>query len=237
MIRLAAAGLSGRQRSFRGDCAAALRAVPPIRVEGREHIPSRGPFLAVINHYNAPGIGVWWPVMALSAALPTEPHWVMTLAWTYTDWLRRHTFEPLSAWAFTRVARVYGFTTMPPMPPRPGEEIDRALALRKVFRFIRSNPGAIVGLAPEGHNTPDLSLGWPPPGGGKFMLRLAQRLGRVLPAGTFLEEGELVVRFGPPFCLALPPGSDPAEVDRLGARIVMEHIAPLVPEWMQGEFK
>lgn len=206
-------------------------------MEGRECIPSAGPYLVVLNHYNHSQIGIWWPVLALSILLPEAPHWVMTSAWTYSDWFRSHTLEPLTAWAFTRVARVYGFTNMPVMPPRAHEVTERAAAIRKVFEHVRSHPGTIVGLTPEGHNSPGFRLGWPPPGSGRFMLRLAERLGRVLPAGVSIENQVLTLRFGPPFCPQPPPVTAREETDRLVARQVMEHIAALVPAGMRGEFK
>jgi hypothetical protein len=236
VLRLAAAGVLGRKRSLLDDAAVCLRTAPPWRVEGREHIPATGPFLVVVNHFKSPEIGIWWPMMALSTALPKAPNWVMTSGWTYSDWLRRGTLEPLTAWAFARVARVYGLTTMPPMPPRAHEVMDRAAAIRKVIEFIRLNPTAVVGLAPEGQDNPNSSLGWPAPGSGRFILRLAERLGQVLPAGVSIENQELTIRFGPPFCPQQPPSKSREQLDQLIARQVMEHIARLLPAGMRGEF-
>jgi len=236
LLRLAAAGLLGHRRSLRDDARDALRFAPPIRVEGRAGIPAQGPFLVVMNHYNHPKIGVWWPVMALSAALPADPHWVMTAAWTFPGWLGARTLGPLSAWAFRRVANVYGFTNMPVMPPRPHEEAERAAAVRRITQFTRSHPNALVGLAPEGHNTPDLSLGWPPSGSGRFMLNLAERLGRLLPVGVYAEDSQLTVRFGAPFELPPPAVTAREALDRVAAEQVMREIARLLPAAMRGEF-
>ena len=237
VFRLAVVGILGRQRSFREDAAIALPSAPPIRLESVENIPRVGPFLVVMNHYNHPGIGVWWPVLVLSAVLPVEPHWVMTAAWTYSGWLRRNTLGPLTAWAFRRVARVYGFTNMPVMPPRVHEVADRTEAVRQVMRYARFHPLGVVGLAPEGHNTPDLSLGWPPAGSGRFMLGLAEKLGKVVPVGACWENEQLTLRVGPGFEFITSPVDTREQIDRSAARLVMEHIAALVPDRMRGEFR
>jgi hypothetical protein len=46
----------------------------------------------------------------------------MTAAWTFAEsaW-KRHCVAPVTRWAFARVARVYGFVPMPPVPPDPDE--------------------------------------------------------------------------------------------------------------------
>ena len=236
ILRIAIAGILNRRRSLRADSAGALRSGPPVRLEGREHIPPAGPFLVVMNHYNPPGLPIWWPVMAISLALPEAPHWVMTAAWTYPDGLKRWILGPLSGWAFTRVARVYGFTNMPVMPPRPGEETARAAAVRRVLNYARANPAAVIGLAPEGHSTPTQSLAWPPPGSGRFMLGLAQSLGQILPVGVCSQDGQLTVRFGPAFNLAGIPPQPREMADQQAARCVMDHLARLLPPTLRGEF-
>ena len=116
LLRLGAGLLRGRRRSFRADalaCVAGLQ--PPLQIEGREHIPPGGPCLLTVNHYTRPGLRAWWVALAasaalspqvdlpanaalsISAALPTEVHWLITSAWTYRYPLRRATVTPLSA--------------------------------------------------------------------------------------------------------------------------------------------
>ncbi len=236
VLRLAAAGFTNRNRSFRVDARSALRSAPSYLMEGAELIPPAGPFLLVINHFNHPRIPIWWPVLLLSASMPGDIHWVMTAAWTYSGWLSRKTLGPLSAWAFARIARVYGFTNIPVMPPRPGEEELRAAAVRRVMQQAQSQPRGIIGLAPEGHNTPDLSLGWPPPGSGRFLYALSRKLHRVLPVGICNDENQLVLRIGPPFEISSSSTESRPELDRLIGRQVMGHIACLLPARMRGDF-
>jgi hypothetical protein len=76
-----------------------------------------------INHYARPGFHAWWLALALSAVVPTDVHWIMTAAWTYSDGFRARTVTPLSRWLFGRIAQVYGFTSMPPMPPDPKDVV------------------------------------------------------------------------------------------------------------------
>ena len=179
--------------------------------------------------------------MAISAVIPQEVHWIVTAAWTYPDWLRSHFLTPASHWSFQRVANVYGFTTMPPMPPRPEDTQRRARSVRKVLSYARKVEQAIIGLAPEGRDSPEGGLCTPPPGTGRFMLHLADMKFDILPVGVFEHKDELYVRFGPGY--RLPTSQDPGLADlpvdgrdRYISRTVMERIARMVPERLRGEF-
>ena len=118
-----------RPRSFARDAQVAVRELRPgLEVLGGEHVPPRGPCLVACNHYSRPGFDAWWLALAITAAVAAhrapdadpEVHWVMTAAWTFPESGWRHRIlTPLTRWAFGRVARVYGFVTMPPMPPTP----------------------------------------------------------------------------------------------------------------------
>ena len=130
----------------------------------------------------------------------------------------------------------YGFFRMPPMPPDPRQVEQRALAVRQVIAYVRRNPAARIGLAPEGRDLPGGVLGWPPPGGGRFMLTLAQMGLALSPAGVYEEGGRLVVRVGPSFALSAPAGLRGEELDCHASRQVMQRIAALLPDSLQGEF-
>ncbi len=236
LLQVALAALSGGRRSFLADSQAAVRTLesPPC-VSGLERIPPGGCLLA-LNHYTRPGLGAWWPALALAAALPREAHCIMAGGWTYPPGLRRTVLEPLTAWAFGRTARVYGFTAMPPMPPRPFENALRAQAVRRVFAYARSRPDPLILLSPEGRDIPGGTLGWPPPGAGRFIGAL-HRLGlAVIPVGVCEEGGVLCLRLGPPLDLAACSQSSPAALDRAVSAAVMRAIAALLPEAMRGEF-
>jgi hypothetical protein len=163
-------------------------------------------------------------------------HWVITAAWTSPDPFYTRTVTPLSRWLFRRAAQVYGFTNMPPMPPRPGEEAERAKAVRQVLNIAHKLPAAIIGLAPEGGDSPGGSR-LPSPGVGRFIVQLARIGFVILPAGIFESEGTLCLHFGPIYMLPDVRGLNPAAFDRQAAEQVMRKIAPLLPEHLQGVYR
>jgi 1-acyl-sn-glycerol-3-phosphate acyltransferase len=213
-----------RPRSLRADAPVLISAAGlAIRLVNPEHIPPEGSFLLVTNHYSRPGLGVWWAGLGLSAAISRDMHWIITGAWTGSP------FTPLSRWVLARTAKIYGLTAMPPMPPDARDAAERAAAVRRVIQHARRPFHPVVALAPEGRDFPGHQLGLPPPGAGRFMLHLSQILSTIIPAGVYEENDKLVLHFGPPFSLDLPPGLYPAQQDALMSRMVMEKIACLVP--------
>lgn len=234
MAGMVGSALSLHPRSFAADSLAAINSLyPPVRLEGVEQIPSAGPFLLVHNHYNAPGYVSWWNAFALTAAIARrrepgckrEVTWIITAAWrgTGNGW-RDRVLERGSRWAFRRVAQVYGFLTMPPMPPRPDEAAARAKTVLQAVRLARqaAKTGGIVGLTPEGEDHPG-GFGPPPPGLGEFVALLVEAGLPVLPAGIRQAEGRLCVRFGPLFMPQIPPRRD--NRDAVVAEQVMDAIA------------
>jgi 1-acyl-sn-glycerol-3-phosphate acyltransferase len=228
------AALALRPRSVARDATAALTGLrPALAVRGAENIPTRGPALLACNHYSRAGFAAWWLALAISAAVAArrapgadpEIHWVMTAAWTFPEsgWQRR-LLTPLTRWAFRRVAQVYGFVPMPPMPPDPREGEARAQAVLKTVRLARrmAQAGGMIGLAPEGMDTPG-NLGEPPAGAGRFIALLVEAGLPVLPVGVAEAEGRLRASFGPVFVPRVP--SDRAERDRTVTRQVMDAIA------------
>lgn len=230
--------LTLRPRSFARDaCVAVTGLCPEPEVLGSEHIPIRGPCLVTCNHYNRPGFDTWWLALAITAAVTAhrapnadpEVRWVMTAAWTFPESPWRHrVLTPLTRWAFDRVARVYGFVTMPPMPPDPREVEARALAVLRTVRLARraAQEGGMVGLAPEGQDV-SAGLGQPPEGVGRFLSLLVETGLPVLPVGVAETEGRLRVSFGPLFIPEIPP--DRNEQDRVVTPQVMDAIARQLP--------
>jgi 1-acyl-sn-glycerol-3-phosphate acyltransferase len=204
-----------------------------LAVRGAENIPTRGPCLVACNHYSRPGFAAWWLALAISAAVAArrapdadpEIHWVMTAAWTFPESGWRHRLlTPLTRWAFRRVAQVYGFVPMPPMPPDPREAEARARAVLRTVRLARrmAQEGGMIGLAPEGMDTPG-GMGEPPAGAGRFVALLMEAGLPVLPVGVTEAEGRLRASFGPVFMPEVPP--DRAEQDRAVTEQVMDAIA------------
>jgi hypothetical protein len=184
----------------------------------------------VINHYSRPGFGAWWIALGISAAIPVEVHWMMTAGWTHMGAL-----QPVTRWLFSRLARVYGFTTAPPMPPDWREVEARARAVRQVLRFARLE-NAVIGLVPEGRDLPGGILGQPPKGVGRFMVQLVKHCKRIVPIGVY-EEGEyLCFDFGLPFTLNLPSNMSPGERDQHASQCVMGAIANQLPWRLRGSY-
>ncbi len=222
-----------RPRSFAADARRAIGSLRPrALIEGAGHIPPTGPFLVVHNHYNAPGYISWWNAFIISAAIAGrrapggtyEVAWIITAAWrgSGAGW-RDRLLERSSRWAFRRVARIYGFLTMPPMPPHPNEAAERAQSVLQAVRLARSlaKSGGILGLTPEGQDHPG-GFGPPPPGLGEFVALLVEAGLPVLPCGISQSSGQLCVRFGPLFTPDVPPRR--ANRDEIVARQVMDAI-------------
>jgi len=229
--------LFGGCRSFRSDAQACIeRLIPSLRILGKEFIPQTGPCALTFNHYYRPGFNAWWMALALAATVPVDIHFVMTGELTFPGkW-----YAPLgmagSRWLLKRFSRIYGFTTMPPMPPRPKDVKARAQSVRRVLAYARSHPQAVLGLAPEGGDQPGGLLNWPPSGAGRFILLLAEQGFPLLPVGCYEESGAFCLRFGRPYRLELPHGLAPGEKDRHVAQIVMSAIAAQLPGRLRGDF-
>jgi hypothetical protein len=231
--------MTNRQtRSLARDARDAMGTVPtPPQILGLDHVPAKGACLVTCNHYTRPGFGAWWTALSISAAIstrrseaaPADIHWVMTSAWRYPegDW-RRHSVAPLTRWAFARAAKVYGFITMPPMPPSPDEVTERASAVLRTVRLAHqlAAEGGLLGLAPVGRDTPEL-LGGPPAGAGDFIALLVASGLPILPVGLAENDGRLRISFGALFVPEIP--RQRAERDRHVARQVMHAIAAQLP--------
>jgi hypothetical protein len=144
---------------------------------------------------------------------------------------------PLSRCLLGRLAGIYGFSAMPPMPPRPGDVQARASAVRSVLAYARSHPAAVLAIAPEGGDQPGGILSRPPAGAGRFLEQLARRGFRMQPVGIFEQQAALCLNFGAPYQLALPPGLDAGARDHEAARMVMQPIAALLPGSLQGDYR
>jgi len=238
LIRFGVDALIARRRSFKRDSQACINSHhPPLQVLGTQHIPHRGPCLILINHYYRRGFPIWWLVMGVSSVLPADARWVMTSEWTAPGkW-----YEPIkgmfSRFMLSRVARVYDFWSMPPMPPRAGDVEARARAVRRVLTSLDRMEKPVLCLAPEGSDMPDGKLGMPPPGVGRFLMLLGARGLPIQPVGGWeTEEGALCIRFGESFELRVPRGLTPEEKDRRGAEEVMRRLAGTLPLHLRGEF-
>jgi hypothetical protein len=234
---VAGALLSGNHRSFRNDSARCLTYIKPgVYIYGAEYIPSTAPFLLTINHYGRPGFNAAWIAIAASATVPVEIHWLMTSAWTFPGRRLRRPARKISEWILKRIAAVYGFTLMPPMPPHPDELQARAMAVKRALNYVRSARSPAIGLAPEGRDAPGGRLCEPPPSVGRFIVQLLTHCQRIIPMGIYEEAGYLCVQYGEPYTLKIPSGLDREELDRYVSHQVMTAIACELPSPLRGDY-
>jgi hypothetical protein len=237
VLSLARDVLFGRKRSFRADAVACIeRLKPPMQVLGKEHIPRHGPCVVTVNHYYRPGFQAWWFAFGIAACIPAEMHWVMTGELTFPGKWYAPLGRPVSKFILARLARMYGFTSMPPMPPRPKDVTARARAVREALGIMQTRKDIILGLAPEGGDQPAGRLSMPAPGAGRFGLLLAGLGADFVPVGAYEANGELCLHFGEAYPLRVPEKLTADERDRLAARMMMERIAAYMPPPLRGEF-
>jgi hypothetical protein len=230
LVRIVLASITGQNLSFRKEATAWINKLrPPLEIHGTEHLPVEGGFVILVNHYYRPRFHAWWIALAIASEIPREMHWIMTNAWTFPGKSWGRFLEKISNFLFRHVARVFTFSTMPPMPPRPHEVAERALAVRKVLRLVHNHPGIILGLAPEGGDNLDGKLHLPPAGAGRFINHLQERGLKLIPAGIF-ETDRLHLCFGAPIRVESYNFKTPDELDRAYCTQIFFSIAALLPQ-------
>jgi hypothetical protein len=188
--------------------------------------------LITVNHYYAPDFHAWWFVILISALFPVDIHWVVTSGWANSGWL-----DGFTHWLFPLGAKLLGFTSMPAMPPNPRDVEARASAVRDVLGYVRKTPNAVVGLTPEGGDSPDGALAPLPPGVGRFMYLLSKPCPNFLPVGVWKENGRIQLKFGQPYELDLPEMLSSSDLDCTVGEVVMHHIAELLPLYLRGKYQ
>jgi 1-acyl-sn-glycerol-3-phosphate acyltransferase len=202
---------------------------PSMEVIREENIPKSGPCLVTMNHYARPGFHAWWLALAISSVIPMEVHWVVTSSWNFSDTWRRRTITPATRWLFSRIAEVYRFTTMPPMPPSARDVEIRAVAVRRVLSFARKTTNPVIGFSPEGRDIGGGKLGAPPPGVGRFILHLSEIGLTISPVGVFEFQDHICLNFGPSYCLKIDENIEPGAPDTVVSSIVMDRISECLP--------
>jgi hypothetical protein len=228
-----------RHRDFRDDAKACIKSLkPPVRPWGCENIPTGGPCVITVNHYHRRGFGAQWIALAIAALVPAKMHWVMTAEFTYPGkW-----YAPLGAVGsrilLKRIAMVYGFTSMPPMPPREEDVEARAISVRAVLDHVKHTGDPVLGLAPEGYDPPGPEgvLTRPAHGVGRFGALLSSMGLRFNPVGVYEADGIFHLHFGESYELNVPRHLSSDEKDRQASQLMMENIARLLPVHLRGEF-
>lgn len=226
-----------RHRSFHLDAKACIEKLnPPLQILGKENIPGHGPCVVTVNHYHRPGFGAQWLALGIAALVPADMHWVVTGEFTYSGKWYELFGARGSRLLLKRIARVYGFTSMPPMPPRPKDVGARAASVRAVLKYVRYAKDPILGLAPEGYDTPHGILTRPATGFGRFGLLLSRAGLKFSPVGAYEADGFLYLHFGEAYKLSVGCELPADEKDEQAGLIIMKHIARLLPLYLRGEF-
>lgn len=236
ILRFALAVLLGRKRDLGPDARGTLESARPRpKAIGEENIPAEGPFVFVANHYERPGLKVFWGGMLAATTIYERRRSHRTLRWLMTsEWynFRLGGLIPIPVWLlrwlFRRIANVYSLVIVPRAARRG---VGRASAVRSILGVLRAE-GDPIGLYPEG--TGEDVLREAMPGVGLFLLSLSRRGVPVLPCGIYEEEGVLTARFGPLFSLQTPETEDRKQRDALAREQLMVHIGALLPRPMWG---
>ena len=237
ILRFIWAVLRGRTRNLAADVEASLMAArPKPQALNDQHIPAEGAFVLVANHYERPGLKVFWGGMLASHAVAHRRTSQRSLRWLMTSEWYNFRLGPLPVpvwvlrWLFRRIAQVYGLVIVPRAAERG---VGRAAALRTILNVLRGS-GDAIGLFPEAIGTGQLIQ--PMPGVGSFLLSLSNRGIPILPVGIFEQEGGLIASFGPPFSIQVPRSVEKGERERLASEQVMVAIGRLLPRELWGVY-
>ena len=232
VARWAASALLGRRRELWRDGRELLRAVPPT-VEGREHLPEGARFVVVMNHYERPGLDVWWPALAVNSTLgPPDLRWIITNRFYRYRLLGRIPVPVRLVAAVLRlVAHTYDYVSI---ERRPEGIAVRAVALRRMRRALDSERPRPLGSTPEAEFGGGVALRNPYPSSGKALAWLSRGEVPIVPIGVSDDGERIVLRIGRPFVLEWPGAREArAQRDALATR-VMREIAAVLPEAQRG---
>lgn len=237
VLRFLVPMILGGERDLASDIAGTLLAARPRpRVIDDHYVPGEGPFVLVANHYERPGLKVFWGGMLASYAVAQRRGKAKALRWLMTSEWYSYRLGPVPIpvwflrWLFRRIAAVYGLVIVPRAAERA---VGRAAAMRSILQVVGRQREPIA-LFPEGVGKGDLVE--PQPGTGAFLLVLSRRGIPILPAALFEEEGALTVRFGPPFQIRIPERGKKGDRDRLARGQVMVNIGRLLPRHLWGAY-
>jgi hypothetical protein len=226
-----------RKRDFHKDAQVCIANLyPPLETLGSENIPQHGPCVITVNHYHRDGFGAHWFALAIASLIPVDMHWIMTSEFQYPGTWYEAFGTVGSKFLLKRIASVYGFSTMPPMPPREKDVEARAVAVRAVLEYVRRTRNPILGLAPEGYDPPGDVLSRPALGVGRFGLLLSKAGLQFVPVGAYEADGVFYIHFGEAYTLSISQKLSPDEKDAQASQIMMENIAQLLPLHLRGEF-
>ena len=221
-----------RRRRLGPDVRELLRGTEPRpRVRGIEHVPLDGPCIVVMNHYERPGLRVWWCAALVSAALSVRRGGEPPLRWLIADRFEGFRFaglpmpDRLMAWLLGEIGGAYGLLLV----ARPEDEAQsRSALLREARATLRE--GAVLGITPEAASGSGRQLASAWPGSGAALSWLSSGSTPLVPVAVRDDEdGALLATFGAPFTLERAS-------DEEGARAVMDALAALLPPELRGPY-
>jgi hypothetical protein len=227
-----------RRDAGRDGCTLLERVRPVPRVLGSEWIPARDPFVLVMNHYERPGLRVWWPALLVSCALRRARGEEPAVRWLIADRFYGVRAGPvrlpdaLPALLLRLIAVRYGLILVPREAARTG---GRARSVLEAARALRKGgPQARpVGITPEGERAHGRVLGEPSANAGFAIALLSGGETPVLPVGVYEDAaGALVARFGAPWV----PGANGSRSREAFTADVMGRIAALLPSELRGPY-
>ena len=239
-LRWLATGPLGRRRDAAVDGQRELaRYEPAAHAIGSERIPQRGAFIVVMNHYERPGLRVWWSAWLVSTMV-AQRRPGPGIRWLITDRFgsyRLFGLLPIPEATIARflrlIARTYELLIVTRREVGP-----RAPVLREAYRCLHSR-GRPIGITPEGGNAlegPGLAPAVPE--SGAAIAWLSRGTVPVLPVGVYEDAaGRLTARFGAAFTLERPARGAGAEheAEALTER-VMRALAELLPPDLHGVY-
>lgn len=236
LLKIGCAMAGKIKRSFQEDARdACKKIVPPLLIKGQENLLMNDSLsLITVNHYSRQGFGAWWIALVISAAASKDIHWIITSAWTFQDKWYGLIGKIITRKLFHKLAEVYDFTNMPPMPPSPVELWERAVAIKKIIKGIHTDQIVLLGIAPEGRDHPNSILSPTPPGVGRFIQFLSNIGFEIVPIGIFEESGFLQLNIGKKYSIKHNLNTCKKDGDSILSNIVMNNIAVLLPPHLRG---
>jgi len=232
VVRWTTSALLGRRRELWRDGRELLRAMPPT-VEGREHLPEGTRYVVVMNHYERPGLDVWWAALAVNSTLGAPD-----LRWIITNRFYRYRLFGRIPVPARLVAAVLGLVAHThdcvSIERRPEGIAKRAVALRRMRRLLDAEHPQPLGSTPEAEFGGGVALRDPYPSSGKALAWLSRGEVPIVAIGVGDDGERIVLRIGAPFVLEWPGARQARERrDALAAR-VMREIATVLPEAQRG---
>jgi chlorobactene glucosyltransferase len=239
VIEMALAILMEKPRSIIEDSALSVRHFPKTPcVAGVEHIPAKGSFVLVANHYQRLDLWIGWSGTLLIDAIARKRDIVVHVVTTDRVRVGRFTL-PGTPWLIKRVVAVWDLVPVTPPAVAYQKTDGQQYTLLRLLRLLKRKDGrdACLILMPEGDEGSAFGLIEALPGIGRALAAFSARQLPIVPVAVWDEDGRLFANFGEPFSFPIPATETAREaVDTSGRQMVMEQIAALLPPALRGKY-